>query len=140
MVVAWIPAVVRAASLLMAEGAAQPLLSRLAPTERARVIMALLALAGFRDFLSYLLPMLVFLFGMGLVNPIGTALTLSPFGERAGSASALLGFLQMAMAALAIVAATILPMPPVLALSLVLAALTTVAFLVFVMLACRPDG
>ena len=45
------------------------------------VLMALLALAGFGNFASYLLPMLVFLFGMGLVNPIGTALTLSPFGD-----------------------------------------------------------
>ena len=87
--------------------------------------MAMLALAGFRNFASYLLPMLVFLFGMGLVNPLGTALTLSPFGDRAGSASALLGFMQMAAAAIAIVAATILPISPFTALSLVLAILTT---------------
>ena len=99
------------------------------------LILALLALTGFRGFVSYLLPMLVFLFGMGLANPIGTALTLSPFGERAGSASALLGFLQMAAAALAIVVATTLPMLPFLALSLVLAALTTAALLVFLLLA-----
>jgi MFS transporter, DHA1 family, multidrug resistance protein len=95
------------------------------------VLMALLALTGYRNFASYLLPMLVFLFGMGLVNPIGTALTLSPFGERAGTASALLGFMQMSAAALAIVAATIVPLLPILALSLVLAALTTAALLVF---------
>ena len=95
------------------------------------VLMALLALAGFGNFASYLLPMLVFLFGMGLVNPIGTALTLSPFGARAGSASALLGFLQMGAAALAIAAATVLPVSPFLALSLVLATLTTAASLIF---------
>ena len=95
------------------------------------VSMALLALASFRNFASYLLPMLVFLFGMGMVNPIGTALTLSPFGERAGSASALLGFLQMGAAALAIAAATILTVSPFLALSLVLATLMTAAFLIF---------
>ena len=95
------------------------------------LLMAVLALGGLRNFASYLLPMLVFLFGMGMVNPIGTALTLSPFGERAGSASALLGFLQMAAAALAIVAATIAPASPFLALSLVLATLTTAASLIF---------
>jgi MFS transporter, DHA1 family, multidrug resistance protein len=95
------------------------------------VVMALLALAGFRSFASYLLPMLVFLFGMGLVNPIGTALTLSPFGERAGSASALLGFLQMATAALAIIATTTLPTSAFVALSLVLAILTTAAYFLF---------
>lgn len=95
------------------------------------VIMAILAFTGFRGFASYLLPMLVFLFGMGMINPIGTALTLSPFGERAGSASALLGFLQMAVAALAIVATTALPIPAFPALALVLAILTTAAFLLF---------
>lgn len=41
----------------------------------------------------------LFLAGMGLVNPIGTAITLGPFGDRAGIASALLGFLQMMCAA-----------------------------------------
>ena len=93
--------------------------------------MAILAGTGFQSFASYLLPMLVFLFGMGLANPTGTALTLSPFGQRAGSASALLGFMQMATAALAIVAATGLPVSAFLGLSIVLAILTTIAALVF---------
>ena len=44
----------------------------------------------------------VFLFGMGIINPLGTAQTLSPFGERAGAASALLGFWQMMSAAIAV--------------------------------------
>ena len=95
------------------------------------LIMVALAGAGFKNFASYLLPMLVFLFGMGLANPTGTALTMTPFGERAGSASALLGFMQMAVAALAIVAATTLPVSAFAALSLVLALLTTTAALVF---------
>ncbi len=102
------------------------------------IAMALLAFAGFRNFASYLLPMLVFLFGMGTANPIGTALTLSHFGERAGAASALLGFLQMALAALAIVAATTLPMTAFAALSLVLASLTTTGLLIFVFERARP--
>jgi DHA1 family bicyclomycin/chloramphenicol resistance-like MFS transporter len=42
----------------------------------------------------------LFLGGMGLINPIGTAIALDPFGDRAGVASALLGFLQMACAAI----------------------------------------
>lgn len=42
----------------------------------------------------------LFLAGMGLINPIGTAIALEPFGDRAGIASALLGFLQMACAAI----------------------------------------
>jgi DHA1 family bicyclomycin/chloramphenicol resistance-like MFS transporter len=95
------------------------------------VLMAILVLAGFRNFASYLIPMLVFLFGMGMANPIGTALALSHFGERAGAASALLGFLQMAFAAAAIVAATTLPLTAFVALSLVLASLTTTGLLIF---------
>ena len=39
--------------------------------------------------------MCVFLLGMGIVNPLGTAQALSPFGEKAGAASALVGFWQM---------------------------------------------
>lgn len=97
------------------------------------IVMAVLAFSGFRDFASYLLPMIVFLFGMGMVNPIGTALTLSPFGEKAGSASALLGFLQMAVAALAIVATTALPVPAFAALAVVLATLTSLAVLIFLL-------
>lgn len=95
------------------------------------IVMAILAGTGFRSFASYLLPMLVFLFGMGLANPTGTALTMSPFGERAGAASALLGFMQMTTAALAIVTATLLPVSAFSALSIVLAILTTMAALIF---------
>lgn len=40
----------------------------------------------------------LYLFGMGLVNPLGTAMALGPFSRQAGLASALLGGLQMACA------------------------------------------
>ncbi len=95
------------------------------------LVMLILAGIGFHSFSSYLLPMLVFLFGMGLANPTGTALSMSPFGERAGSASALLGFMQMATAALAIVSTIALPVSAFFALSIVLAILTTMAVLIF---------
>ena len=42
----------------------------------------------------------IFLFGMGIANPLGTAMALGPFGSQAGAASAMLGFMQMAGAAL----------------------------------------
>ncbi len=48
---------------------------------------------------SYLLPVMIFLAGFGMVSPLATATSLQPFGDRAGLASALLGFLQMAGAA-----------------------------------------
>jgi MFS transporter, DHA1 family, multidrug resistance protein len=53
-------------------------------------------------FLSFLGAMSVFLLGMGIVNPLGTAQALSPFGEKAGAASALLGFWQMMNAAIGV--------------------------------------
>jgi DHA1 family bicyclomycin/chloramphenicol resistance-like MFS transporter len=59
-------------------------------------------------FLPFLGSMCVFLLGMGIVNPLGTAQALSPFGEKAGAASALLGFWQMMAAAIGVwLAATV---------------------------------
>jgi len=63
----------------------------------------------------------VFLFGMGLVSPTGTALALTPFAAQAGQASALLGFLQMAAAALLTTLAATLPGARMDALAVVLA-------------------
>jgi MFS transporter, DHA1 family, multidrug resistance protein len=52
--------------------------------------------------------MWVFLLGVGIVNPLGTAQALSPFGEKAGAASALVGFWQMMGAAIGVyLAATV---------------------------------
>src|SRR5258707_1595741 len=53
-------------------------------------------------FLPFLGAMSVFLLGMGIVNPLGTAQALSPFGEKAGAASALIGFWQMMGAAIGV--------------------------------------
>jgi DHA1 family bicyclomycin/chloramphenicol resistance-like MFS transporter len=59
-------------------------------------------------FLPFLCAMSVFVLGMGIVNPLGTAQALSPFGEKAGAASALLGFWQMMGAAIGVwLAATV---------------------------------
>src|SRR5256886_1165315 len=60
------------------------------------------------SFLPFLAAMSVFLLGMGIVGPLGTAQALSPFGEKAGAASALVGFWQMMTAAIGVwLAATI---------------------------------
>ncbi|MET4231540.1 multidrug effflux MFS transporter [Bradyrhizobium sp. 482_C4_N1_1] len=59
-------------------------------------------------FLPFLGAMSVFLLGMGIVSPLATARALSPFGEKAGAASALLGFWQMMNAAIGVwLAATV---------------------------------
>jgi DHA1 family bicyclomycin/chloramphenicol resistance-like MFS transporter len=60
------------------------------------------------SFLPFLCAMSVFVLGMGIVNPLGTAQALSPFGDKAGAVSALLGFWQMMGAAIGVyLAATV---------------------------------
>jgi DHA1 family bicyclomycin/chloramphenicol resistance-like MFS transporter len=64
--------------------------------------------------------MSTFLLGMGIVNPLGTAQALSPFGEKAGAASALLGFWQMMAAAIGVLLAATVSQEAMLALGIVL--------------------
>ena len=65
------------------------------------IVMLLVSLYS-PSFLPFLGAMSVFLLGMGIVNPLGTAQALSPFGDRAGAASALVGFWQMMTAAIGV--------------------------------------
>jgi len=58
---------------------------------------------------AYTASIVIFLLGMGMANPLGTAIALRPFGARAGLASALIGFLQMAAAAATTALASSLP-------------------------------
>lgn len=55
---------------------------------------------GLTSSLSLVIPMAVYLAGLGLVLPQSIAGAMTPFPERAGAASALLGFVQQAVAAL----------------------------------------
>jgi DHA1 family bicyclomycin/chloramphenicol resistance-like MFS transporter len=71
-------------------------------------------------FLPFLAAACLFLLGMGIVNPLGTAQALSPFGETAGAASALLGFWQMMAAAIGVWLAATVSAQAMLALGLVL--------------------
>jgi len=82
-------------------------------------------------FLPFLAATSVFLLGMGIVNPLGTAQALSPFGEKAGAASALVGFWQMMSAAIGVwLAATVSPQA-MFALGAVLTAASLVAVLLY---------
>jgi DHA1 family bicyclomycin/chloramphenicol resistance-like MFS transporter len=78
-------------------------------------------------FLPFLGAISVFLLGMGIVNPLGTAQALSPFGEKAGAASALLGFWQMMGAAIGVSFAASVSPDAMLALSSVLTVASLVA-------------
>jgi DHA1 family bicyclomycin/chloramphenicol resistance-like MFS transporter len=71
-------------------------------------------------FVPFLCAMSVFVLGMGIVNPLGTAQALSPFGEKAGAASALLGFWQMMGAAIGVALAATVSHEAMFALGIVL--------------------
>ncbi|MBR1215224.1 multidrug effflux MFS transporter [Bradyrhizobium sp. JYMT SZCCT0180] len=78
-------------------------------------------------FLPFLGAMSVFLLGMGIVNPLGTAQALSPFGEKAGAASALVGFWQMMTAAIGVWLAATISREALFALGVVLTVFSFVA-------------
>ena len=79
------------------------------------------------SFLPFLAAMSVFLLGMGIVNPLGTAQALSPFGEKAGAASALVGFWQMMTAAIGVWLAATISHDALLALGVVLTVFSLLA-------------
>lgn len=80
------------------------------------------------NFLSYLGAVSVFLLGMGVVNPLGTAQALSPFGDKAGAASALVGFWQMMTAAIGVWLAATISHEALFALGVVLTVFSLAAF------------
>src|SRR4051812_12066628 len=84
-------------------------------------------------FPSFLGGMCVFLLGMGIVNPLGTAQALSPFGEKAGAASALLGFWQMMGAAVGVWLAATISHQAMFALGIVLVVASLLALLLYTM-------
>ncbi|HEV7877259.1 multidrug effflux MFS transporter [Bradyrhizobium sp.] len=94
--------------------------------------VALLLVSLFNaTFLPFLGAMCVFLLGMGIVNPLGTAQALSPFGEKAGAASALLGFWQMMGAATGVWLAATISHEAMFALGIVLTAASLLALLLY---------
>lgn len=98
--------------VVFASGMAAPKLAVKAGHARATIIGLVIATAGGAALLlahwltptiwSYLIPVTIFLAGFGMVSPLATATALQPFGDRAGLASALVGFLQMAGAAVGV--------------------------------------
>lgn len=79
----------------------------------------------------YAVSMVTFLWGMGLANPLGTAITMGPFGKEAGMASALLGFLSMGAAALTTWLASVLSFSPILTVGAIQALTCLVALVLF---------
>jgi MFS transporter, DHA1 family, multidrug resistance protein len=93
--------------------------------------LLILTFSGTPDLWSLTCGLSLFLFGMGVLNPVGTAITLGPFGAQAGLASALLGFLQMGCAAIGATLASVIDLPPAPALGLVMTVGSLLAMLAF---------
>ena len=94
-------------------------------------------LLGQQDATYFSVALTIYLLGMGMINPLGTAIALQPFGAKAGAASALLGFLQMGCAALAIGIASVLPVSTNMGFCIVLTSCQAVALVIF-MRGVRP--
>lgn len=97
----------------------------------------LFAFAAAPAFMRFTTAIALYLLGMGLINPLGTAIALHPFGRQAGLASALLGFLQMGCAAIGASFASVLPLRPFASLAVILTAGSALALLVFLPVAVR---
>jgi len=101
--------------------------------EAAGSIAILLASIFNPTFPPFLCAISVFVLGMGIVNPLGTAQALSPFGEKAGAASALLGFWQMMGAAIGVWLAATVSHEAMFALGIVLTMASLLALGVYTM-------
>ena len=99
--------------------------------------LMLFAFAAAPTYVRFTTAIALYLLGMGLINPIGTAIALHPFGRQAGLASALLGFLQMGCAAIGASLASLLPLQPFASLAVILTAGSVLALLVFLPVALR---
>lgn len=92
---------------------------------------AMFGFAAWPSFTTFTMAIALYLFGMGLINPLSTAIALHPFGRQAGSASSLLGFLQMSCAAIGAYVASVLPFSPPASLAVVLTTATVLAIAAF---------
>jgi DHA1 family bicyclomycin/chloramphenicol resistance-like MFS transporter len=64
------------------------------------VLMLALTLFGPKSPATVVVPMMIYMFGVGLVMPQAMASAMQPFPERAGAASSLVGFAQMTFGAI----------------------------------------
>ena len=103
-----------------------PIRAALLATAASSLAVLLISMVN-PTFLPFLGAMSVYLLGMGIVSPLATARALSPFGNKAGAASALLGFLQMTIAAIGVWLAATVSHQAMLALGVVMSAFSLLA-------------
>jgi MFS transporter, DHA1 family, multidrug resistance protein len=89
---------------------------------------------------AVILPMALYMIGFGLVMPNGVAGAIAPWPERAGAASAFLGFCQMFASAVAVFIASRIPHDDQSALALGTAIVAGIGLLAFTWLVPREAG
>jgi len=90
------------------------------------------AVADVAEPLAVVIPGFVIMIGIGCVIPPATASGIAPFPEMAGAASALIGFIQMAVSALAVLAAGFLYDGTARPMMLLMAALSAAGLVLFI--------
>ena len=110
----------------------QILLGALSALTLTSVIFFICAYNGWYNVYSVVATMFVFLSCIGLSNPNSSALAMAPFGSKAGSAAAMLGFLQMGIGASASVCVGILKAQQLFPLAGIFVVTSTLALMVFV--------
>lgn len=96
-----------------------------------QTILAILFLVGSMNSWYGLAAVIVFLFLLlsccGITYPNAAALCMAPFSKNAGTASALLGFIQIGVGGLISASVSLLPFDPVTAMAVVMASTTLIA-------------
>lgn len=95
----------------------------------ASVAMLALGLTGHATVVSIMIFMTIFGYALGVVIPFGVAGALSPFKARAGTATALLGAMQMSAGALASATVAAFPDVPALAFPAVMVVMNALAII-----------
>jgi DHA1 family bicyclomycin/chloramphenicol resistance-like MFS transporter len=103
----------------------------LAITVAGSIALLCAVLAAKETFPPFLAAIAVFLFGLGIASPLSSAAALSPFGNKAGVAAALLGFTQMAGGAAGALLAAAISSDPALGLAIVLSLASPLALILY---------
>ena len=98
----------------------------------ASIVFLIFAFEGWLNLNNTIFFLSLYLTGLGFISPNAAALALAPFDKNAGSASALMGAVQMGLGALASVivssfpSSSVLPMPVIMTLATILAVIILV--------------
>ena len=95
------------------------------------IALLLAVLVANNTFLPFLVATAIYLLGVGIASPLSNAAALSPFGNKAGVAAALLGFSQMAGGAFGALLAAAICSDPALGLAIVLSLASPLALLLY---------